>query len=289
MISFDCQCGKPFRFSLKFIGRPFRCNVCGRPLIVPDANVAHTSEKTVATVVGDIITPVKPILAIDLDSLPKAIAGSAPRIDKDVDDFDDDTPINGISYNKEDETVSDDEDDLVLTGNITQIDDVGDFHVDLALETQDHTKPKPTDVIVEAPPVAGNEQAPKKKGWFSSKKKEPKAETELSKPAKKPEKVKPVKEKKVKPAKVQQPAAQTGDAPVKKSQNIGSLVLIVVLLLATVVFAGLWMLEKGSTKTEREKATQFENQANEFRQKYNTLVKEQEVAKQPEEEPKPEN
>jgi len=36
MISFNCPCGKPFRFSPKFRGRQFRCNACGESLVVPD-------------------------------------------------------------------------------------------------------------------------------------------------------------------------------------------------------------------------------------------------------------
>ena len=295
MISFDCQCGKPFRFSLKFKGRPFRCNVCGRSLVVPEESVAktggkpHTSVKTVDS--SDIITPVKPVLAIDLASLPKNLRGAAaPPVA--VDDFDDDTPISGISYRREDETVSDfddDDDGVVFTGNVSKTDN-DDFHVDLSLERQDQSKPKPPVVVVKSDVAQSvpetsepeTQQAPKKKsGWFSSRKKETKDGEEPVKQPQKPEKKAKTKPAKEKAVKVQQPASESGVQQSKKTRNVMNLMTIVVSLLLVVVFAGLWMLERGNSKTERDKAVKFENQANEFRQKYNALMQEQESAKQP--------
>lgn len=36
MISFTCQCGKPYRFSPKFRGQKLRCSDCGASLVVPE-------------------------------------------------------------------------------------------------------------------------------------------------------------------------------------------------------------------------------------------------------------
>ncbi len=136
MISFDCQCGKPFRFSLKFKGRQFRCNTCGRPLVVPEESEAALSvgkKQVVSVGSGEIITPVKPVLKIDLGTIPQSLQkpdlGPAPPPVEDIDD----TPIQGVLVHSDaDDTVGEDEDDeeIVISGHLEKIKE-NEFHLDL--------------------------------------------------------------------------------------------------------------------------------------------------------------
>ncbi|MGL6193574.1 MAG: hypothetical protein ACRC2T_01990 [Thermoguttaceae bacterium] len=96
MISFACPCGKNFRFSEKFIGRAFRCNLCGRPLVVPaeselpgSTSAASATNGSVSQGAGsfsnaqsksgsvEIITPVTPTLSIDIGALPTKLRSTA--------------------------------------------------------------------------------------------------------------------------------------------------------------------------------------------------------------------
>jgi len=127
MISFDCQCGKPFRFSLKFRGREFRCNECGRPLIVPEESQpsAKTGVKRSASVSsGEIITPVKPVLQIDLGSLP---AGTSMK--------------NVPAQRKENQIDESEDDEIIVSGSLSKVQEEKEeknvFHIDLDINESD--------------------------------------------------------------------------------------------------------------------------------------------------------
>jgi len=168
MISFDCPCGKPFRFSPKFCGRPFRCIACGRPLVVPEESSATLTDD-----LGETITPVKPVLQIDLDSLPVLSRGRV--------------------QNQGDES---DEDEIIISGSTSKAGEESAFHVDIEPEEKDSTsvvlskaavaqqiKNKKKQEQAEAAP----EPKPAKKGGFLSGffKKKPKTTdaTETEEPA----------------------------------------------------------------------------------------------------------
>lgn len=202
MISFDCVCGKPFRFSTKFKGRPFRCNVCGRPLIVPDESASAESSSTLKALQNaedgqseGIIKPVKPVLKIDLGSLPQTMQGpgrekspvpvkKALKVVKTV--IDDETPISGVPASSGKTGEYPDEDDIVITGiPLSQSQSKEDFVFEsdsvpptesdststilskAAIETyRQRTEQQPKAIPDEEPPPAA-----KKKGFFAKKEK----------------------------------------------------------------------------------------------------------------------
>ena len=108
MISFDCQCGKPFRFSLKFRGRQFRCNTCGRPLVVEESQPSLTADAKQSAFVGpgEVITPVKSVL--QLDPPRQQVPVSEPE---------------------------DEDDGIIISGSLSKAGEEGNvFHIDLDID-----------------------------------------------------------------------------------------------------------------------------------------------------------
>lgn len=182
MISFDCQCGKPFRFSLKFRGREFRCNMCGRPLIVPEESIASdpaAKTKSLASVgSGETIAPVKPVLQIDLGALPKGMRNPSAPAETRLESVArkpetvsaaklKETFPQQVRSNQPNELDDDDvdDDDIVISGSLSKVDE-DHFHVDLDIEPVDE----------EAIVVENTAEKPKKKGFFGRGEKKEKPE-----------------------------------------------------------------------------------------------------------------
>ena len=88
MISFDCQCGRPFRFSLKFRGREFRCTTCGRSLVVPEESLTPDIDDIAPVGSGKAIVPVAPGSLLDEhDEDEIIITGDLPKIKEEENAF----------------------------------------------------------------------------------------------------------------------------------------------------------------------------------------------------------
>lgn len=198
MISFDCQCGKPFRFSLKFRGREFRCNMCGRPLVVPQESIISDQKEggtkqfsSIGT--GEVIAPVKPVLQIDVEALSKTMQGAqrqtaqsalsvlpkssnrrqSTQMNRQPQPLSEKTKF-GEEVSQKTSKVSqrpapfvsdDDDDDIVISGDLSKIDE-DHFHIDIEIEPIEG-EPVVVDVIPETASIETSPGGPpKKKGFF---------------------------------------------------------------------------------------------------------------------------
>ena len=279
MISFNCPCGKPFRFSLKFRGRSFRCNACGRSLVVPEESAKTGVNNSVPVASGDIITPVKPVLQLDLDSLPVYLGNMPPK----------NAPVHAAKKERVDQLTMDDNDDeddeIIISGSLTRTgkqENVIRTDVGVDESEQDSTSTILSKAVISqqlkeeqeqfeaAQSVnAAPEQKPTKKagllsGFFKKKPAIPK-EPKTSVPKK------PKKEKRVNTSVV--PPRKSSD--LSQGKKIVSKILVLLAPILIVALGAFWFWEHTQVNAERTNVVKLKQEIERLNKQLNDLRKEQ--------------